>query len=130
MRRGHASIITPEERQKILCQIAPISISQGADNAKVHAHILANVVSVSSHRNVARMHVGVKKTIAEHLREKYFNAVAGQLFNVDASVAQLVDLVDWRGVQSLHHHHVLLAPVPVHFGHVEQRRAGEIAAQL
>ena len=39
-------------------------------------------------------------------------------------------MIDRRGVQPLHHHHGLFAPVPVHFGHIKQRRTREVTAQL
>ena len=72
----------------------------------------------------------MKKTIAKHLREKYFDAVTRELFDVDPGLTQLVNLVDRRGMQSLHHHHVLLAPIPMYLGHVKQRRSGEVTSQL
>ena len=43
---------------------------------------------------------------------------------------QGVDLRDRRAAHALHHHHALRAQVPVHRGHEEQRRAGEVAAEL
>ena len=39
-------------------------------------------------------------------------------------------VADRHAVDALHHHHVDAAVVPVHLGHVEQRRAGEVALQL
>ena len=76
------------------------------------------------------MHVGVKKTVAEHLREEDFDAGARQPRDVDALLAQCGDLVHGRAVHALHHHHVLGAVVPVHLRHEQQRRAFEIAPQL
>ena len=72
----------------------------------------------------------MKKPITKHLREKNLNAVTRKLFDVNTRRAEFVDLIDRRGVEPLHHHHGLFAPIPVHFGHVEERRADEVAAQL
>jgi hypothetical protein len=46
------------------------------------------VAGSSADLDVARVHVGVEEAVAEHLREEDRHAVAGQLLQVDAGVAQ------------------------------------------
>ena len=130
MRAGHAPVIAAEEGEKVFCQIAPIIVGQAADDAEIHADVLPQMCAIGAHRDIARMHVGVKKAIAKHLREENLHALTREFLNVHSRGTQLFDLVDRRGVQPLHHHHRLLAPVPIHLGHVEQWRACKVAPQL
>ena len=62
--------------------------------------------------------------------KKISHAVLGELADVRAGRAQPRHVADGHAVDVLHHHHVHAAVVPVHFGDIEQVRAGEIALQL
>ena len=76
------------------------------------------------------MHVGVEEAVAEHLGEEDLHAGGGELGNVHAGFPQALDLADRDALHAVHHHHVFRAPVPIHFGHGEQRRIPEIASEL
>ena len=73
--------------------------------------------SPATHQDVAGVHVGVEEAVAEHLGEEDLDAVARELRDVDAGVAQALDLADRDAVHALHHHHVAVAVVPVHLRH-------------
>ena len=58
------------------------------------------------------MHVGVEEAVAKDLREEDRHAVARQLRDVDAGVAQALHLADRHAVHALHHDHVLACTGP------------------
>ena len=87
-------------------------------------------VRSGAHQDVAGVHVGVKEAVAEHLGEEDFHPGGGQFRDVDAGFAQALDLADRDAVHAVHHHHVVVAVVPVHLGHQQQRRIPEVAPQL
>ncbi len=76
------------------------------------------------------MHVGVEEVVAEHLREEDLHAVFRQAPEVRAARPQRRQVADRHAMDALHHHDIGAAQVPVHLGHVQQRRAGEIALEL
>ena len=107
-----------------------VGVGKRAHDAKIEGDELAAFSLRGGDLDVARMHVGVEKTVAKHLGEKNLHAGAGEGRDVDPRGAQRVDLADRRAVHALHGHHRRVAPVPVDFGHFHQRRAGKVAPQL
>ena len=63
---------------KIFGQVTFICRIQSADNATIDPNILWVQWFVRGDKNIAGMHVGMEKTVAEYLSEKYFNATFGQ----------------------------------------------------
>ncbi len=91
---------------------------------------LPNGSGIGGDEDVARVHVGMEKAVAEHLREEDLDAGAGEPRNVDALGLQTLDLADGNARHALHHHDLGTTPVPVDLGDEQQRRMQKIAAQL
>ncbi|MCY1205597.1 hypothetical protein D9M72_171490 [compost metagenome] len=72
----------------------------------------------------------MEEAVAEHLGEEDFHAALCQQFHVGALVGEGGQVGHRDAVDAFHHQHLGAAPVPVDLGHVEQRRAVEVAAQL
>ena len=66
MHLGNAPIIALEKREKILRQIVFIDFGKRAHDAEVER----DIVPAGRDENIARVHVGVKKTVAEYLSKK------------------------------------------------------------
>ena len=86
--------------------------------------------AVRGDEDVARVHVGMEVGVAEDLREEHLDAGAREPRDVDARLAQPIDLPDRDAGHPLHHHHFGAAVVPVHRGDEQERRVLEVAAQL
>ena len=78
MRLRHAFVIAAEEGEKILRQVVAIHIGKRAHDAEIER----DIAPVGRHQDVAGMHVGMEKTVAEHLGEENFHPGAGQLGNI------------------------------------------------
>ena len=76
------------------------------------------------------VHVGVEEAVAKDLGEEDRHAVARQLRDVDAGLAQPVDLADRHAHHALHHDHLRVAVIPQHLGDQHQVQARHVAAQL
>ncbi len=123
---GDAAVIAVEESEEVLRQIALVLGAQRAHDAEIDGDVL----SLRADEDVARMHVSVEEVVAEHLGEEDLHAAFGELLEVDVMAAQRVDVADGNAVDTLHHHDVLARVRPEYFGHIENGRVGEIAAQL
>ena len=123
---GHPFVVAAEEGKEVLGKIILVAVGQRADDAEIERDITA----VCGDKNVAGVHVGVEKTIAEYLGKKDFNAGGREFGEVDAISAQLVDLRNRRALHALHDHYGRGAPVPVNFRDDQQLRLTEIAPQL
>ncbi len=130
VQQRHAVVVTLEERQEVLRQVILVKLRQRPDDAEIQRDIAAEGLGRHAHQDVAGMHVGVEKAVAEDLREEDLHTVARQLVHVDAGLAQLGRMRDAHTVHALHHEHLGGAPVPEHLGHQQQVGVGEVAAQL
>ena len=81
VRLGHAPVVALEECEKILRQVVLVDVGERAHDAEIERDVLRRS---ARDENIARMHVGVKKAVAEHLGEKDLHAGARQLRDVDA----------------------------------------------
>ena len=70
MHFSNATVVTLEEGQEILRQVVFVDFVERADNAKVQRYITA----IARHQDVARVHIGMKETVAKNLRKENFNA--------------------------------------------------------
>jgi hypothetical protein len=102
---GHALVVAPEEGHEVLRQVVLVVVGQRADDAEVQRDVAAEGGRVEADLDVARVHVGVEEAVAEDLGEEDRHAVARQLLEVDAGLAQAVDLADGHAVHALHHDH-------------------------
>ena len=130
MRGRHATIVAAKECQEVLRQIAFVALGQRTHDSEIERDVLALVRRIDGDEDVARMHIGVEIAIAKHLREKNLDARASEPRNVDALLPEPFDLADRRSRHALHHHDFTRAPIPVDFGHEQQRRVQEVAPQL
>ena len=129
VRGRHAVVVAAEEGEEVLREVALVALGEHAHDAEVDGDVLAVVRAVDGDEDVARVHVGVEVRVAEHLREEELDAGARELLQVDAGLDQPVHLRDRDAAHPLHHHHLAGAVVPVHLGHLQQRRILEVAAQ-
>src|SRR5262249_21533748 len=90
-------VIAPEASEEVLRQIVLVDLGKRAHDAEVECDIAALLVD----QDVARMHVGVEKTVAKHLLEKNLHAVAGEPRDIDALRPQRIDLTDLRADHAL-----------------------------
>ena len=79
MRHCHGFVVTLKKSREISRQIIFVRIGKCTHDAEVNARI----DTIAADENIARMHIGVKKSVAKYLRKKYFHAIAGQPGNVD-----------------------------------------------
>ena len=123
-------VIAAEEGEEVLREIALVGLGERAHDAEIERDVLAEVGRVGSHEDVAGMHVGVEKTVAEHLCEKNLHSRTAQARNVDAFGLEPLDLPDRDAAHALHHHDLSVAPVPIHFGNEKEWRMQEVAPEL
>ena len=108
---GNALVVATEEGKEILREVIFVGISQCADDAEIEG----DIATVRGDEDVAGVHVGMEKTIAENLGEKDFDAGSRQFGEIDAIGAQPVDLRDRCALHALHDHHGRRAEIPVNF---------------
>src|SRR5690606_3892675 len=85
---------------------------------------------VGTHKNVARMHVGVEEAVSEDLGEKDLHATLGQFFHVCALGLERLHIGNGGAVDALHDQHFGAGVVPVDFRNIDQGGVLEITAQL
>ena len=127
---GHALVVAAEKRREVLRQILFVELGERAHDAKVQRDVAAKGLGGQADHDVARVHVGVEKTVAKHLGEENRHPIARQLGNIDPGFAQRLHLADGHAVHALHHHHVGVAEVPENLGHQQQVQPFHVAAQL
>ncbi len=98
----HPPVIAVEKRQKILGQIVLVGRTQRPDNAKVHGDIAGILGIFGVDEDIAGMHVGVKKTVAEHLGEKDHYAPFRQFLHVHSTPPQFGNVPYRNAINSLH----------------------------
>ncbi len=126
MQFSHAVIITIEKGEKVLRQITLIKAVERAHNAKIHRDIL----TVIGDKNIAGMHVRMKKTVVEYLGEENDHSPFRQGFQINAAPHQFINVADRRAGNTLQHHDVLARMRPVNLGNINQFRVFKIASQL
>ena len=114
-------IVAPEEGEKILCEVVLVGLRKRAHDAEIERDVLAVIRRIGGHEDVARMHIGVKETVAEHLCEEDLHAGAGEPRNIDVLLSESIHLADRRACHPLHDHDLGARPIPVHLGDQEQR---------
>ena len=126
----NALVVAAEKRREVLRQIFFVVLGERAHDAEVQGDVAAKGLGGQADLDVAGVHVGVEKTVTEHLREKKRHTIAGQLGNVHTRFAQAVHLADGHAVHALHDDDLGVAKVPNHLGDQHQMEALHVAAQL
>ena len=126
----HTLVVTAEKRGEVLRKVLFVHLGQGADDAKVQRDVAAKGFRIEADLDIARVHIGMEKTIAKHLGEENRHTIARQFGNIHASIAQLLHLADGHAVHTLHHHHFGVAKVPKYLGHQHQIQPLHVAPQL
>ena len=127
---GHTFVVAPEEGHKVLRQILLVHLSQCADDAKVQRDVAAKGFGRQADLDVAGVHVGMKKAVAEHLGKKQRHPIARQLGDVHTRFAQAIHLANGHTVHALHDQDFGGAQVPPHLGDEHQVQPLHVAAQL
>ena len=126
MQLGHAPVIAVEEGQEVFGQIALMILRELAHDAEIHGQVAGRRRVARIHENVAGVHVGMKKIVAERLLEKDLDAAFGQHLKVHAHAAQPVQLTDGNALDALHHQHVGPGKVPENDGVINERAAQQV----
>ena len=130
MQFGDPLVVPAEKSNEVLRKVFLVGFGQRTDDAKVQRNITSKRSRIQTDLNIARMHVSVKEAVAKNLREEDRHAISGQLFHIDAGVAQALYLTDWNALHALHDHHVGHTVIPNHFGNHHQVNILHVAAQL
>ena len=130
MQLRHTAIVALEEGKQVARQVILVFRGEAADDAAVDGDVLRAPRVDGADEDVARVHVGVEETVAEHLGEEDLHAAFGKHFHVGALIGEGRQIGHLNAVNALHHQHFRPAPVPIDLRHVEQRRTFEVALQL
>ena len=76
------------------------------------------------------MHVGMKKSIPENLRQKNLYAVIRQFFQIESGFLQAIDLRNGNAIHPFHHNDIGRAVIPEYFRHDQGFGIGKITTQL
>ena len=72
----------------------------------------------------------MKKTVAEHLCKKDFDAALCQQFDIHLFLLQRLNITHRRAIDALADHHLLAGEWPMHFRHINQIPGRKVATQL
>ena len=75
MQLGDPAIITVEERHKVAREVFQITRLEAANDAEVDRGVARIGRIFRQDEDIARVHVGVKEIVMEHLREKDLHAM-------------------------------------------------------
>ena len=114
---GDAPVVATEKSDEIARQVSFVGLGQRTHDAEIERDIL----TVAGDENIAGVHIGMEKAVAEHLGEKDFNAGTRKLRNVDALCAHVGNRGDRNAVHALHDHDFGGTVLPVDFRHGQQR---------
>ena len=130
MQLRHFTVVAAENSEQIATQVILVRVRQAADDGAVHADIgwVGRIGGV--HKDVARMHVGMKEAVLKHLGEKNLHAAFAQQLQVGTPGTQRLNIGDGNARYTLHGQHVAAGVVPVNLGYIEQLVVLEIASQL
>ena len=130
MQLRHPAVVAVEEGEEVLGEVALVLLRQAAHDAEIHRDVARPIGMGAIDEDVARMHVGVEEVVAHQLGEEDLHPALGERPQIDAGGAQRIDVADRDPRDPLHHHHPAPRVLPVHFRHVEQIGALEVAPQL
>ena len=119
-----------ENSEQIARQIVKILFIELADNGAVHSNISRVIWLAAVHKNITRVHVGVKKTVAKYLGEENFNAAFSQQFQIDLFPLEGVNVANRHTVNALADHYVLAGQRPVHLRDVNQLAGLKVPLEL
>ena len=99
---------------------------QLTDNGAVHCDIggIRRVRGIDKY--IAGMHVGVEKTVPEHLGKKYFHATFRQAFHIHAPFNQGRDVGYRHPLDALTDHDLPVCQWPVNLRYVDETAVPEI----
>src|SRR5690606_35303857 len=126
----YLAVIPAEEGQQVTGQIALVVGGQGADDTEVDGNVLRVGGIADIDKDIARMHVGMEKTVAEYLGKEDLHPFFRQYLHIDARLFERGYVGNRNPVNAFHHQHRFVGVVPVDEGDVDQRGVLEIPAQL
>ena len=115
VRQGHCPVVPVEESQQVFREILLVRLPKRSHDAEVHRPVLP----VFTDKNIARVHIGMKKAVAKRLGEKNLYPVVGKLAQINAGLLDGVDIPDRDTVDALHYEHLTPAVLPIHLGHID-----------
>ena len=121
-----AFVIAGEKPVQHLRQILPGIAVQSAHNAEIDHMNHAIIVD----KDVSRMQIRVKETIAEDLQEKRLGEVCDDDFVIQPVIRRRVPLVHWGRIDPRRRHDAPPGAKPVDIGHRKGRLVCEIVAQF
>ena len=123
-------VVAVEKSQQVLRQISLVLLGKRAHDGAVKTNVgwVFRVCDVNKH--IARVHVGMKKVLPEHLGEEDFHAEKAELCKVHPGGLHDLHLVGGCAVYALHDHYFAPGEIPVHERNIEFARAQPVAAEL
>ena len=126
MNLGHTAIVGLEETQQYIGQIvAGVAVEPSHD-----AEIDRDQHAVLTHEQVARVHVGVKETVLEHLAEKGRRGSANDALQVMLRCHERVDVIHRDAGDPLGRQDASTGALPVDPGHSVSRVVLKILPQF
>ena len=83
-----------------------------------------------AHKNIAGVHIGMEKAVAEYLRKEHLYAALCQQLHVGILLFQRLDIGYGNTVDALHHQHIDTTVVRIHFRDIQHRAIFEVTPQL
>ena len=123
---GDAVVVAVEKGEEVDGEIALVVVGQRADDAEIEG----DVAVVGGDQNVAGVHIGMEKAVAEDLREEDFHAVIGEFVQIDAVGFEFGDFRYRCAVHPFDGQYVAGAVVVKHFRHNQHIAVLEIASEL
>ena len=123
---GDAVVIAVEKGEEVDGEIAFVVVGQRADDAEIEG----DVAVVGGDQNVAGVHIGMEKAVAEDLCEEDFHAVIGKFVQIDAVGFEFGDFRYRRAVHPFDGQYVAGAVVVKHLGYNQHIAVLKITPEL
>ena len=123
-----AIVVAFKKRKEIFGQVMLVAFAQATDDSKIYRYIFWLLRVGRIDKNVARVHIGVKKIVPENLFEKYINTILGQPSHICVQFMQFVYMSDGYAADSLHDHDIEATIVPMDLWYMQKIRVFKITS--
>jgi hypothetical protein len=130
MKFGAQPVILLKNGEQIPRQVIQVLVIDLANDGAVDRYVSGILGLGAIDKNIARVHIGVKETVAEYLREENFDAALCQQLDINLFALERFDVTDGHAVYSLADHDLLTRQWPVHLGNVDEITVLKVPPQL
>ena len=114
------SVVAVEESHQVAGKVVLVALRQGTDDGAIERDVLRIFRVFDVDEDVARMHVGMKEIVDEHLLEKSLDASIGQELHVRPARFERGDVADGDARYTFEHQHVGSRQLVMDSRHVQQ----------